>query len=143
MKSFAQLARTNGYWLTHLQVRLFGTVEKFRTDRGWTRTQLAEHLGVSKGYVSQILNGDFDHRLSKLIQLSLAVGVVPDIQFTPVDEYVQEYLSGEAGVRDVRHVTATIVVQLPATPTSPALPIDLPSAVQWRASTPKPRYEYA
>ena len=36
-----------------------------------TQSEFAERLGVSKGYISQILNGDFDHKLSKLTQLLL------------------------------------------------------------------------
>ena len=43
------------------------------------RTQLAEHLGVTKGYVTQLLNGDYDHKLSKLVELSLKCGYVPKI----------------------------------------------------------------
>ncbi len=36
-----------------------------------TRTKLAEKLHVTKGYVTQVLNGNFDHKLSKLIELAL------------------------------------------------------------------------
>lgn len=56
---------------------------------GKNRTQLAEHLGVSKGYVSQLLNGDYDHKLSKLVELSLAFGYVPKVDFVPIDEYIK------------------------------------------------------
>ncbi len=51
------------------------------------RTQLAERLGVSKGYVSQLLNGDFDHRLSKLVELALAFGYVPKFELVKIDEF--------------------------------------------------------
>ena len=44
------------------------------TDRH--KSQLAEYLGVSKGYVSQLLNGDYDHRMSKFFELALAFGMV-------------------------------------------------------------------
>ena len=57
------------------------------------RKQLAEHLGVSKGYVTQLLNGDYDHRMSKFIELSLSFGYVPKIDFIPIEEYIakEEY----------------------------------------------------
>ena len=53
-----------------------------------TQTQFAEQMGVSKGYVSQILNGDFDHKISSFIKLSLSAGYIPEIKLTPVDEYI-------------------------------------------------------
>ena len=81
MKSLEELTRTEGYWLTTIQSDLYAKVEAFRQARGWTRTQLAQHLGVSKGYVSQVLNGDFDHKLSSLVRLALAVDTVPNLKF--------------------------------------------------------------
>ena len=52
------------------------------------RSQLAQHLGVSKGYVSQLLNGDYDHKLSKFIELAIAFGYVPKIEFLPMEEVI-------------------------------------------------------
>lgn len=54
------------------------------------QTQLADHLGVTKGYVSQILKGDFDHKLSKLVELSLACGYVPLTSFKDTEAYIRE-----------------------------------------------------
>ena len=45
-------------------------------ETGRNKSQLAEYLGVSKGYVSQLLNGDYDHRMSKFFELALAFGMV-------------------------------------------------------------------
>ena len=56
------------------------------TKNNMNRTQLAEHPGVSKGYVSQVLNGNFDFKLSKMVELSLAMGMIPEVKFTPIDE---------------------------------------------------------
>ena len=46
-------------------------------------------MGVTKGYVSQILNGDFDHKISSFIKLSLSAGYVPEIKLTPMEEYIE------------------------------------------------------
>src|SRR5690606_38474604 len=40
---------------------------------------------VSKSYLSQVLNGNFDHKLSKLIELSLAIDKIPMIKFEDVN----------------------------------------------------------
>ena len=50
------------------------------------RPQLAKEFGVSKGYISQILNGNFNFSLSKLIELVLKIKKVPEIHFKSIDE---------------------------------------------------------
>ena len=111
MQSIEELTRTESYWLTTIQSDLYAKVEEFRKARGWTRSQLAEHLGVSKGYVSQVLNGDFDHKLSSLIRLALAVDTVPNLKFQDPAEYVENYVSGYDGCVNEKHVVATITVK--------------------------------
>lgn len=111
--SFEELAQTEEYWLTNIQCDLYARVEEFREVNGWNRSQLATHLNVSKGYVSQVLNGDFDHKLSSLIRLALAVGVVPNMKFQPVAEYVENFTSGYDFCINDAAVSATITVSLP------------------------------
>jgi transcriptional regulator with XRE-family HTH domain len=77
-----QLIQSREYWIAKIQLDLFNQIEKYMGENNLSRTQLAEKLGVTKGYVSQILNGDFDHKISKLVDLALAIGKVPDIQYT-------------------------------------------------------------
>lgn len=83
-----ELLKSPEYWVTGIQLDLYNCAERFMEQHKLNRTQLASHLGVSKGYVSQLLNGDYDHKLSKLVELSLAFGYVPDMTFIPVDQYV-------------------------------------------------------
>lgn len=77
------------YWTAKTQVELYNQAYNFMTRFGKNQTQLAEYLGVSKGYISQLLNGDYDHRLSKFFELSLSFGVIPKIEFIPVENYIQ------------------------------------------------------
>ncbi|MBK8652546.1 MAG: hypothetical protein IPN20_01100 [Haliscomenobacter sp.] len=67
MKTFRELLRTDTYWISKIQNDLFNSVEDYLTEKGMTRSQFAEQLGVTKGYVSQVLGGDFNHRVSKLV----------------------------------------------------------------------------
>lgn len=68
------------------------------------KTQLAEYLGCTKGYVTQLLNGDFDHKLSKFVELSLAIHKIPEISFSDVDEYIlsdkKEYVAQTSNFED-------------------------------------------
>ena len=77
------------YWTAKTQTELYNQAKKFMGELGWNRTQLADYLGVSKGYVSQLLNGDYDHRLSKFFELALSFGVVPQVKFVPVEDCIK------------------------------------------------------
>lgn len=76
------------YWETKAQMDLYDCAVNFMKQTNRNRTQLAEYLGVTKGYVSQILNGDYDHRMSKFFELALAFGFVPQIKFVPIDDVI-------------------------------------------------------
>lgn len=78
------------YWTAKTQVELYSQAQKFMEETGRDKTRLAEYLGVSKGYVSQLLNGDYDHRMSKFFELALAFGVVPKIEFVPIEKIAAE-----------------------------------------------------
>lgn len=74
---------SSAYWTQMIQLMIFDNVKHYLEETGLTRRAFAEKLGVSKGYVSQILNGDFDHKLSKLTELVLACDMVPRIELIP------------------------------------------------------------
>jgi len=82
-----KILKSKGYNITKIQNELYRQLTNYLEENKITRTQFAKELGVSKGYVSQILNGDFDYKLSKLVELSLAIGKIPDIKFTPFAEF--------------------------------------------------------
>jgi transcriptional regulator with XRE-family HTH domain len=84
------LINSKEYWMAQIQMELFAEVEQYLSVNNMNRTQFAEKLGVSKGYVSQILNGDFNHSLSKLIELSLAIGKVPVFHFEEISTFNSE-----------------------------------------------------
>ena len=83
-----ELINSPEYWLAKVQIDLFNRVDKYMKENELNRTDLAKKLGVTKGYVSQILNGDADHRLSKIVELSLAIGLVPHLQFEKIEDEI-------------------------------------------------------
>ncbi len=84
-----ELLNSKEYWLSKIQIDLFNEVEKYMQRNGLNRTQLAEKLGFSKDYISEILNGDADHLISKLVELSLAIGMAPRLSFEDLDTLVK------------------------------------------------------
>lgn len=79
-----ELLRSSEYWTTKMQLELYARIEAYMSENKINRTELAKRLGVSKGYVTQILNGDYDHRLSKFVELAFSIGYKPKIIFEPL-----------------------------------------------------------
>lgn len=82
-----ELINSKEYWIADIQMKLFAEVEAFMKARGMNRTQFADYLGCSKGYVTQLLSGDYDNKLSKLVELSLAIGKVPELNLIEIDTF--------------------------------------------------------
>ena len=85
-----ELLSSKEYWLATIQLDLYAQLEVYMKENAINRTQLAEKLGVTKGYVTQVLNGDFDHKISKLVELSLAIGLVPRLNYEPLEQVLEE-----------------------------------------------------
>jgi len=83
-----ELLKSKEFWLAKLQTSLYQEVEMYLKKNNLNKTQFALQLGVSKGYISQILNGDFDHKISKFIELSLAIGKAPVLKLEDIDKCV-------------------------------------------------------
>lgn len=81
-----ELIRSKGYHLAMLQNELFLEIHNYLENNNISRTDLAQKLGVTKGYISQVLNGDFNFKLSKLVELSLAIGKFPKIEYKDISE---------------------------------------------------------
>lgn len=83
-----ELLKSKEYWTTKIQLDLFEMIRDYLKANKMNRTELAEKLGVSKGYISQILNGNFDHKVSKLVEIALALDKVPDLRYKDLQQYV-------------------------------------------------------
>lgn len=83
-----ELLKSKEFWLAKFQTSLYQEVEVYLKKNNLNKTQFASQLGVSKGYVSQILNGDFDHKISKFIELSLAIGKAPVLKLEDIEKCV-------------------------------------------------------
>jgi transcriptional regulator with XRE-family HTH domain len=88
MIKYEELLQTPEYWFETFQNEIFRLVDAYLKENKLTQTQFAEQLGVSKGYVSQIMKGEFNYTLKKLIELSLAVGKTPVLEFKPLAETI-------------------------------------------------------
>lgn len=83
-----------GYWISKIQLDLYSQLEDYMKIHKFNRSQLAKKLNVTKGYITQVLNGDFNHRISKFVELSLAIEKVPQIHFVDLNELIQQDKDG-------------------------------------------------
>jgi transcriptional regulator with XRE-family HTH domain len=83
-----ELITSKEYLLAQLQLGLLHLIGTYKDENELKDKDLANHLGVSKGYVSQLLNATFDHKLSKVVDLSLACDKVPLLFFIGKNDYV-------------------------------------------------------
>ena len=90
MLSRKEILTSPEYWFEEAQNELYRQVITFMEKEKLNQKQLAEKLGVSKGYISQILKGEFNYTLKKLIELSMAVGKVPVIEYKDMNELLHE-----------------------------------------------------
>lgn len=88
MISRKELYRTPEYWQERTQNDIFRAVHQYMEEKGHNQSTLATELGVSKGYISQILNGNFNFSLKKLIHLCLKLGIAPKLD---LKESLEDY----------------------------------------------------
>ncbi len=76
-----ELLKSPAYWEQKAQLDIYKCAVDFMEKHNMNRSQLADYLGVSKGYVTQMLSGDYNYSLSKLIDLSIKLGYTPTLNF--------------------------------------------------------------
>lgn len=87
-----ELLKSKGYWIAQFQIKLFETIRQYLKDHNLTKSEFAEQMGVSKSYVTQILNGDFDHKMSKYVEIMVACQKAPIIKTMNIDDYAMDDL---------------------------------------------------
>lgn len=85
-----ELITSDEYLLGNIQYELYEDIKQHFEKSGMKPIEYAAKLGVSKGYISQILNGNFDHKISKLISLYKGIGVIiTGLQKVELKAYVE------------------------------------------------------
>lgn len=85
-----KLLRSKEYGISTLKYTLLNLIGEFQKKNKLKDKDLAHKLHVSPGYVSQILNGTYDHKLSKVAELAHACNAVPLLFFVDIDKFIEE-----------------------------------------------------
>lgn len=87
------------YWVEGVNGYLYDAIVNYMEANKLNRTRLADHLGISKGRVSQILNdGEINFSLEKIVEIALKIDKFPVFEF----QDKQKYLQREVGQSNVR-----------------------------------------
>lgn len=86
-----KLLNQSSYWVEGINSYLYNAILDYMEAKDMNRTKMAEHLGISKGRVSQILNdGEINFSIEKVIQIALKVDKFPVFDFINKQEYLRE-----------------------------------------------------
>lgn len=86
-----KLLNQPSYWVEGINSFLYNAILDYMEAKDMNRTKMAEHLGISKGRVSQILNdGEINFSIEKVIQIALKVDKFPVFDFINKQEYLRE-----------------------------------------------------
>ena len=96
MKRKNSLYSSPEFWENYIKSELFSVIEDYMINHKLNRSGLAAKLGFSKGYISQILKGSGDHKISKLVELSTAIGKAPYIYFKDLDNVIESSENGKS-----------------------------------------------
>lgn len=92
------------YWVEGFNSELFNAILDYMEKNKLNRTQLAKHLGLSKGRVSQILNdGEINYSIEKLVEISLKVGKFPLFSLEDKKEYFCKEREASTVVDQIMH----------------------------------------
>lgn len=87
MISKRNLLKHPNYLLSKYQIEIFRQLETYRQQNNLTQKDLAAKLNVSTSYINQVLKGKFNFTLKKLLELGIAIGKIPSIEFLTVEDF--------------------------------------------------------
>lgn len=79
------------YWIENVNGILYDSILNFMEENNMNRSQLASHLELSKGRISQILNdGEINFSMKKVVEISLKIGTYPQFTLINKDQYLDK-----------------------------------------------------
>ncbi|GEM_PF-1569448 len=90
-----ELLKYPNYLIKKYQNEIYRQLVDYMEKNKLSQKDIAKKLKVSSAYVSQILNGNFNFTLSKLIELGLLMGKIPVIEFADISEIENEKKQGK------------------------------------------------
>lgn len=86
-----QLLKNERFWTETIQNKIYNDLATFVEKENISQKELAKRLGVSKGRISQILNGDnLNFRIETLVKICMAIGKIPSFSMEDINSYIHD-----------------------------------------------------
>ncbi len=108
MKRREDLIKTKEFWMEKVQNHLFASLQAYMEKNNLDKAQIAKQIGVELSYISNILNGNFDGKLSRLIELALSINRAPVVNLEDLNVYIQK---DKLGLQLLNNTYITLVQQ--------------------------------
>jgi len=89
MKKFKDLIKNEYFWFEKIQNEFYELLINFKSKKEINNQKIAQDLNVSKGRISQVLNGNINFTLKNLIKIILYTGKVPILKFVSQNAYLK------------------------------------------------------
>lgn len=85
------LLKSSEYWTEIIQNKIYNDLAEYIQNNDIPNKHFVESLGISKGRVSQILNGgNLNFRIDTLVKLCLTIDKIPDFHLVDVNEFISK-----------------------------------------------------
>jgi predicted XRE-type DNA-binding protein len=99
-----QILENPVYWVEGINGMLYDAIVTYMEKHQMKQKDLAKHLSISPGRVSQILNdGNINFSLEKIIEIAMKVDKIPNFMF----EDKSTYLKSERHLFDTKRMSIT------------------------------------
>lgn len=93
MTTREQILKNEVFWTETIQNKIYNDLASYIEEEKITQKELAKKLGLSKGRVSQILNGkNLNFRIDTLVKICLAIGKIPDFRLKDLETFIAKDL---------------------------------------------------
>jgi predicted XRE-type DNA-binding protein len=113
------------YWVELINGQLYDAIVRYMEVNNMKQIDLANHLDLSPGRVSQILNtGNINYSIEKIVDIALKVDTIPLVQLKPKDDFIlNEIASMKRKVITTKPGAMWVVRQDPKTSDTKVLPL--------------------
>lgn len=106
------------YWVEGINGFLYNAIIEYMEKHNMNKTQLAGHLGITKGRVSQILNdGEINFSIEKIVQIALKVDKFPLFELKDKKDYMNVLHNVKRNAQLVSHYETNHYSKITLAPT--------------------------
>ena len=88
-----QVISEPGYWVEELNGKIYDAIVRYMEARNFKQKDMAKHLKISTGRMSQILNtGDINFSYSKIVSILLKLDLIPHFELESKSELLKSEL---------------------------------------------------